>query len=244
MSKPFSFLDGILNILLIEDDPISKSLIEDLLSVEPVYTVYSAQSSQKALELLKSGLRFHICLMDLGLSDVQNDEFFILKQYAQHCSIIVLTGSSSPTKGATCIKLGARGVFEKGSALNLKELLYSIHLNTLISIINHRFNEYNIDTINLATRILFEKKPATVTEWANYMRISDRQLRNLWHNGSGTSAKYTLYLYTLFHSAFSYYQTLQFESREQQTALLKTLHEERLHNYFKSNAEIITFLLS
>lgn len=244
MSKPFSFLDGILNILLIEDDPISKSLIEDLLSVEPVYTVHSAQSSQKALELLKSGLRFHICLMDLGLSDVQNDEFFILKQYAQHCSIIVLTGSSSPTKGATCIKLGARGVFEKGSALNLKELLYSIHLNTLISIINHRFNEYNIDTINLATRILFEKKPATVTEWANYMRISDRQLRNLWHNGSGTSAKYTLYLYTLFHSAFSYYHTLQFESREQLTDLLKTLHEERLHNYFKSNAEIITFLLS
>lgn len=244
MNKPFSFLDGTLNILIIEDDPISKDLIEDLLCAEPVYTVYSAESSQKALELLKSGLRFHLLIMDLGLSDIQNDEFFILKQYAHHCSIIVLTGSSSPYKGATCIKLGARGVFEKGSDLNLKELLQSIHLNTLISIINHRFNENNIDTINLAIKILFEKKPASVTEWADYMRISDRQLRNLWHNGSGTSAKYTLYLYTLFHSAFSYYHTLQFESTEQQNELLKSLHEERLHNYFKSNTEIITFLLS
>lgn len=230
--------------MIIEDDPLSKSLVEDILGVESVYSIHSAGSSLEAIELLKSGQRFHVCIMDLGLSDIQNDEFFILRQYAQHCSIIVFTGSSSPLKGATCIKLGARGVFEKGSTLNLKELLHSIHENTLINIINHRYNENNIDTINLATKILFEKKPSSVTEWANYMRISDRQLRNLWHNGSGFSAKYTLYLYTVFSNAFLYYYSLQFDPKEALTELLKSRLEEKLHNYFKSNAEIITFLLS
>jgi CheY-like chemotaxis protein len=244
MNRPFSFLDGILNILIIEDDPYSKSLVEDLLSEEPIYATHSAASSQEALELLRSGKRFHVCIMDLGLSDIQNDEFFILKQYAQHCSIIVLTGSCSPQKGATCIKLGARAVFEKGTDLNLKELLRAIHTNTLLSIVNHRYNEHNIDTINLATKILFDKKPSTVTQWADYMRISDRQLRNLWHNGSGFSAKYTLYLYMVFSAAFSYYYSLQFEPKEMIDDLLTSFSENKLHNYFNSNVEIILFLLS
>jgi CheY-like chemotaxis protein len=244
MNRPFSFLDNILNILIIEDDPDSMALIKEILSEQSVFCIHSAMSSQEALNLLKSGKRFHICIMDLGLSDIQNDEFFILKQYAQHTSIIILTGSSSPQKGALCIKNGARGVFEKGTSLNIREFLMAIHHNTLISIINHRYNEYNPDTINLATKILFEKKPSSVTEWADYMKISDRQLRNLWHNGSGFSAKYTLSIYTLFSTVFSYFYASQFESKAVVEELLNTCSETKLHNYFKQNSEIFMFLLS
>ncbi|HEX2958769.1 MAG TPA: response regulator [Chitinispirillaceae bacterium] len=244
MNRPFSFLDNILNILIIEDDPESMALIKDILDGQTVFCIHTAVSSQEALNLLKSGKRFHICIMDLGLSDIQNDEFFILRQYAQHTSIIVLTGSSSPQKGAICIKTGARGVFEKGTSLNIREFLKAVHHNTLISIINHRYNEFNPDTINLATKILFEKKPASVTEWADYMKISDRQLRNLWHNGSGFSAKYTLAIYTLFSTAFSYFHALQFESKSVVAELLNSCSETKLHTNFKQNSEIFTFLLS
>lgn len=219
-------------------------LIKEILSEQSVFCIHSAVSSQEALNLLKSGKRFHICIMDLGLSDIQNDEFFILKQYAQHTSIIVLTGSSSPQKGALCIKNGARGVFEKGTSLNIREFLLAIHHNTMISIINHRYNEHNPDTINLATKILFEKKPSSVTDWADYMNISDRQLRNLWHNGSGFSAKYTLSIYTLFSTAFSYFYATQFESKSVVTELLKSCSEKKLNTYFTQNSEIFMFLLS
>ncbi len=244
MNRPFSFLDNILNILIIEDDPHSMTLIKDILSEQYVFCIHTAVSSQEALNLLKSGKRFHICIMDLGLSDIQNDEFYILKQYSQHTSIIVLTGSSSPQKGAICIKNGARGVFEKGTALNIIDFLQAIHHNTLISIINHRYNEYNPDTINLATKILFEKKPSSVTEWADYMKISDRQLRNLWHNGSGFSAKYTLSIYTLFSTAFTYYYSTQFESKAAVAEFLDSFSVTKLHTNFKQNFEIFTFLLS
>lgn len=244
MNRPFSFLDNVLNILIVEDDPDSMALVKEILSGQTVFCIHSAVSSQEALNLLKSGKRFHVCIMDLGLSDIQNDEFYILKQYGQHTSIIVLTGSSSPQKGAICIKTGARSVFEKGTSLNIREFLKAIHHNTLISIINHRYNEYNPETINLATKILFEKKPSSVTEWANYMKISDRQLRNLWHNGSGFSAKYTLSIYTLFSTAFSYFYASQFESKTSVEELLNSCSEKKLYTYFKQNSEIFMFLLS
>jgi hypothetical protein len=46
------------------------------------------------------------------MNDIENDEFYILRQYAYHCPIIVLTGSSSPIKG-NMIQLGARAVLER-----------------------------------------------------------------------------------------------------------------------------------
>lgn len=175
--------------------------------------------------------------------DVENDEFYLLRHYANHCSIIVLTGSSSPRKGATCIQLGARAVIDKGALFNNRVFFTTLCSATITNIVNHRYNGNAGDTLNLATKILFEKKPESVTAWADLMRITDRQLRNLWHAGSGFGAKQVLFLYQLFYSASRYYDAMLFgDSKEQECA--ERLVVPRLASYFNAHKEIITFLLT
>ena len=110
---PYDFLNKTLNLLFIEDNNEFKDFILDLFEPVHLYTISTASSNTEALKYLRSGLRFHACILDLGMNDIENDEFYILRQYAYHCPIVVLTGSSSPNKGATCIQLGARAVLEK-----------------------------------------------------------------------------------------------------------------------------------
>ena len=239
----FKFLDQTLNLLLIEDNPEFKDFIGELFEPVTIYKLHTASTCAEALSLLRSGLRFHTCIMDLGMNDVENDEFFILRQYSNHCSIIVLTGSSSPNKGATCIKLGARAVLEKGATFDSRALFNLVNDNVILNVINHRYSENSPDTLNFATKILLERKPQTVTEWADYMRITDRQLRNLWQTGAGFSAKYVLFVYDMLSCALDYYRVKLFGSAEERENL-DCSSEEKLFSYFTSHKEIITFLLS
>jgi CheY-like chemotaxis protein len=243
MPSPFSFIDSTLNLLIIDDDPHSKSLLAEILRPIALFTVHTAASTSEALTFLRSGKRFHLCIMDLGISDVMDDEFYILRQYAHICSIIIVTGSNSPVKGATCIKLGARAVFEKGTSFNFMQLFDSIAYYTVITTIYTRFHENNHDTINIAVNVLFEKKPSSVTEWAGHLHITDRQLRNLWYTGSGFGAKYILYIFTLYSAAFIYYQKCLFGRPEDVHEFLNTIQPQKMANYFLSNQEAIRFIL-
>ena len=232
-----------LNILIVEDDPLSRTLLCELLEPASCYAVHTATTNGKALELLRSGKRFHACIIDLGINDVEDDEFYLLRHYARHSSIIVLTGSPSPQKGAACIQLGARAVFEKGTTFNGR--LFFQHLNrmVLINVVNHRFNEWSGDTLNLATRTLFETNPRSVTDWAESMRITDRQLRNLWHSGLGFGAKHVLFLYNCLKNAFNYYENVLFENHRGERRSTPVTNQRHLAVYFQKNYELLTFLL-
>ncbi len=240
---PYDFLNKTLNLLFIEDNNEFKDFILDLFEPVHLYTISTASSNTEALKYLRSGLRFHACILDLGMNDIENDEFYILRQYAYHCPIIVLTGSSSPNKGATCIQLGARAVLEKGASFDSREFFNIVSQNSILSIVNHRYSEFGADTLNFATKVLIEKKPQSVTEWAGHLRITDRQLRNLWHTGSGFSAKYILFIHNMLSSALDYYRVELFGSDEEKEQL-ETSSEEKLFSYFNAHQEIISFLFS
>jgi predicted peptidase len=87
------------------------------------------------------------------------------------------------------------------------------------------------------------EKPQSVTEWADHLRITDRQLRNLWHTGSGFSAKYILFIHNMLSSALDYYRVELFGSDEEKEQL-ETSSEEKLFSYFNAHQEIISFLFS
>ncbi|MBN1575676.1 MAG: response regulator [Chitinispirillaceae bacterium] len=242
-TRPFYFIDRMLNILIVEDDPLSRDLLTEVLRPAACYAVHVAAANSKALELLRSGMRFHACIIDLGINDVENDEYYLLRHYGRHTSIIVLTGSPSPQKGASCIQLGARSVFEKGTAFNSRLFFQTLNRMVLINVVNYRFNEWSGDTLNLATDTLFTTSPDSVTQWAEKMRITDRQLRNLWHTGSGFGAKHVLFLFHCLKNAFAYYETLLFGNGAERTAAGRFSHL-RLEAYFQEHHELLTFILS
>ena len=239
--NPFSFINDMLNLLIVDDTPSERNILSHLLEPATCYSLHFAGSNGKALEYLRSGKRFHVCIVDLGMTDVENDEFYLLKQYGNHSSIIVLTGSTSPQKGARCVNLGARAVFDKGTPFNVRNLFVTLNRMALINIVNHRYNEWSSDSVNQATRLLFENEPESVTEWAEAMRISDRQLRNIWHTSSGFGAKHILFLYHCFKNAFDYYTSTLFENGHSTES---HSHRQRFASYFITHRELLTFILS
>ncbi|MBN1760768.1 MAG: response regulator [Chitinispirillaceae bacterium] len=242
-ANPFAFLDGTLSLLLVEDDPEQLAFLRSLTGGFPCYSVATASDNSGAIDRLRSGKRVHTCITDLGITDIGGDEFYLLRQYARHCSMIVLTGSTSPQKGATCIQLGARTVFDKGAPFHPADFMRTVNELTLISIVNHRYSESSGDTFNLATKILLKTNPRSVTEWADNLRITDRQLRNLWHTGSGFGAKHLLFLYQCCKSAFRYFESQLFlpETRSRFSPPSTPRH---MAAYFENHRELLTFLLS
>ncbi|MBN1306811.1 MAG: response regulator [Chitinispirillaceae bacterium] len=241
--RPFHFIDRMLTVLIVEDDPLGRDLLTGMLEPAACYAVHAAATNSKALELLRSGKRFHACIIDLGINDVDDDEYYLLRHYGRHSSIIVLTGSPSPRKGATCIQLGARAVFEKGASFDSRFFFQTLNRLVLVNVVNHRFNEGAGDTLNIATQTLFETSPGSVTQWAERLRITDRQLRNLWHTGSGFGAKQVLFLYHCLKNAFVHYETLLFGSSEECLASGR-FSPPRLEAYFQEHQELLTFMLS
>jgi len=241
--SPFHFIDRTLNVLIVDDDAASRDLIAIMLEPVSCYKVHTADSNGKALSALQSGVRFHVCIVDLGLPDVENDEFYLIRNYACHSSIIVLTGSPSPRKGALCIQLGARAVFDKGIAFVSLLFFRTLNRLALINLVNCRYTEWSVDTLNLATRLLFDKSPASVTQWAEYLSISDRQLRNLWHTGSGFGAKQVLFLHNCFSGAFAYYESILFKTEERQRTT-KGAAPAGMASYFRKHSDLLNFLIS
>lgn len=235
---PFSFIHGSLNLLLVEDDVHYQDIILEFLEPVKIFTFQTVSSSSAALDYLKERKRIHFCILDLGISDYAGDEFYILRRYAHSIPCIVLTGSQSPSKGAACIQLGAKAVMEKGSELKFTDLYRSICNYTLRGLLHGGNPKNNADTLNLAIETLIEHQPATVTEWAEKLLITDRQMRNLWHDHVGLGAKQILELYELFSNAFNYYNKILFG--EQKSTEIEI---NRSHAFFKKYQSEIADLL-
>lgn len=238
----YRFLDGCLNLLLLEDDPGYQDLILELLEPVKIFTCHKASSTSKALQYINGTSRIHICILDLGISDYAGDEFFILRNYADSIPSIVLTGSQSPGKGAACIQLGAKTVMEKGPGFSFDLFYSSVCEQTIRGILGRKTAKKASDTLKDSIDILLQRQPSTVTQWADYLLITDRQMRNLWHNETGFGAKHILELHILLSNAFTYYKEILFDEkgRREKTNLLD---DSRCRLFFNSHREEIENLL-
>lgn len=238
----YSFLDGCLNLLLLEDDPGYQDLILELLEPVKIFTCHKASSTGKALQCVNDTSRIHVCILDLGISDYAGDEFFILRNYADSIPSIVLTGSQSPGKGATCIQLGAKAVMEKGPGFSFDLFYSSLCELTIRGILGRIAAKKASDTLKDSIDILLQRQPSTVTQWAEYLLITDRQMRNLWHNETGFGAKHILELHILLSNAFDYYEHILF-GKSGMRGKSATLDDSRSHLFFCRHREEIGSLL-
>lgn len=247
MAEPidhFQFISGTLNILIIDPEYRFGTLpYAELLSRLSCCKLFYAASNREALAYLKSGTRFHTCITELGIKDIEHDEFYLIRHYGSHSSILVVTDSKSPAKGALSARLGARWVFDKGSTFDLKRFYTVLSRVLLINVVNCRYDESAGDTLSAATKVLLDKQPVSVTEWADKMRITDRQLRNLWHTGSGFGAKQILFLHECFRSALKYY-SIMFFSDEPRSMVKRQFFKKQFITYFRNHQDTLLFILS
>lgn len=106
-------LNKSIKLLIIDDCKEILEIYQEYFSIYPVYDVFCASTAAEALSLLVSDIRFHICITELGISDLYNDEFYLLKSYARKVSCIVVTKNASPEKKAIAFFYGVKKYFLK-----------------------------------------------------------------------------------------------------------------------------------
>jgi len=240
--RPFSFLDSTLGVLCVDDEPVILELLNEFLSPIKLYRIYTASNAREAMQQL-AGNKVHACIMDLGVRDVDNDEYALLRKFSGKTCFIVLTGSQFPSKGFDCYRLGAKAVIEKTHAFDDLTMVKMVDKFALMNVINPSYTEHDDETSVISTEVLFKSSPDSVNKWAQEMGITDRQLRKIWKAESGSNAKHVLFIYHLYKEAFAYYE-YNLDHPDSPRSIPDNLEEyKKLVEYFYCNKSTLIGLL-
>lgn len=241
INKPFYYLDNLVNVLLVDDDMKILSLLSEILKQVCPYHINSVTTAQQAEKILSSPSRVHLCVLDLGITDIKSDEFFLLRQFGTKISFIILTGRSSPLKGFEAHALGAKAVIEKTGKFDNLRFLETVNHLSLLNIINPKYNPTINDSLSKSTDLLFKETPKFVSQWAQSMGMTDRTLRHIWTKNLGANAKIILSIYQMFETAFDYFEKV---GRESESYKLKKILDsnsyKRLEEFFHMHKSTIT----
>lgn len=238
---PFYYLDKSVNILLVDDDPEILSVLNEIFEPIGTYTVYQATSAQQAEKILASPPRTHFCVLDLGLTDIKNDEFFLLKRFGARVSFIIFTGRPSPSKGFNAHALGAKDVIEKSGEFDSLKFFKKVNYYSLLNIINPKYISTTNDSLSISTELLFEKSPQFVSQWAQMMGMTDRSLRHIWTKNLGANAKIILSIYQMFETAFDYFEKVIQETESYKIAkIIESSSYRRLEEFFHLHKSTIS----
>jgi len=244
VESSFAFINSTINVLIVDCDNDSVKKLIHLFLRMPIYTVQTVTSAAAAVLCFQNNKRIHVCIMEFGLADVENNEFYLLEHYSEKTAFIVLTESKSPSKGAQSIQAGAKRVFEKNRDTDFKAFIQYVSYAALMNIVNPQYREHGLTTLDYATEILFTKYPESVTQWAEYLKITDRQLRNIWQKGVGLGAKQVLALFTIINAACRGYLISIFDTPEALKNYTATIIGcNRLHSYFVMHQERISSIV-
>lgn len=203
--EPYYYLDGLIKILLLDDDPGVAHMLSELFRPFRLFRLEHVTSSFQGVQKMRTPDRVHLAVLDLGLKDMKNDEFYLLKKFSRRIAFIILTGNDSALKGFNAHKYGAKFLFEKGALFDRDAFIDAVITTAFYNIINPAYGKMD-DTLSRSTDILFEKSPKFVGQWAQAMGLTDRALRNMWSKNLGANTKIILSIYHILDSAFRYYR--------------------------------------
>jgi hypothetical protein len=214
-TQPYYFLDKSVRLLIVDSDQKTVHMLSDGLQPVRLYSVQIAATARKAQPVLEGTERLHVCITELGIADIRDDEFFLMKKFQRHVSFVVLTGATSPAKGFMANHLGAKALAEKSRDFDFGKFFSLVSRNALLAIVNPRYREDGKDPLTHSTDVLFEKSPETVTQWGIEMGVTDRELRYIWAKALGANTKIILFIHQVYQKAIAYYQNLLVHPRSQ-----------------------------
>jgi CheY-like chemotaxis protein len=248
-TNPFSFLNKTVNVLIADDSSAIVAMLEGMLDIRELYSVSSAGSTAEALALLETDKkRYHVCLFDLGLDDIEHNEFYLLDQYRKTLPFIIISCREELEKGFECSRHGAKTIIRKASPDFEKRLFCAINKFALESILCPGYHENPSPIICRCMEGLLKTKPGLVKEWAENLNIAERYLRNEWMGYAGVNAKHSLCIFHLFSWAFKYAEIMYNSPNNEGNeivltgfvdSLSKSKCYERCKKYFLANESVL-----
>ena len=207
--NPFHFLHGILNILIIDDMEQILDILEELFADAKIYSTYRAKTCKEAEDLIKSGKRFHLCLLDLGISDIGGDDLYLLKQYAKKIPFVIFTSREVSKKAFACSDNGAKELLKKSEMQPFDSFLNQINQILFENLINPKYlKSENEETIQRYLKVLHDKNPKSVDEWAKEVGVNKSGLRKICKQRLNCKTKNVLFVYRLFGYVFNFYEKI------------------------------------
>jgi DNA-binding NarL/FixJ family response regulator len=201
-------LERSIKILIVDDEwSIAKAYSEIFRSYK-LYKVTCASCAKAADLLLSSSKRFHVCLFDLGLTDINNDEYYLIKKHSPKISFIIVTARDSLKKGFQSKAYGAIAAINKPidfSNLDFINLVNEAFLRSLI--VPKDINKCK-PIIKDTIEAFMSLKPTSTKQWAENSGIDERYLRRIWLECFNYQPKYLLCLTKLFQHVFVHYNAL------------------------------------
>jgi CheY-like chemotaxis protein len=233
---PFLFFERLIRILVVDATPDSAAVLQGLQWYKP-YFVTHVSNAKNALELLSSEKRFHVCLCDLGLFDINDNEFHLLKKISSELPIIVMTDENSYEQGFKIGNLGAYAAVKRPIDFKQQRIIDLINEGFIQSIFRKR-NCKNYKPIILdAINAFIEYKPMRVKEWVEKLGIEERYLRRVWMDCFGYQPRFIILLYKLLMDAFKYFNYLYFK----EASLCNQISSSRKRNYFHSDDDDLEY---
>jgi CheY-like chemotaxis protein len=208
-NAPFSFLNQTVNILLVDDEPMIISWLSGMLELLGLYSVSCASSAAEAVAAIEtSEKRYHACVSDLGMKDVENNEFYLMDKYRKKMPFIVITARSDTEKGFKCGNSGVKETLMKNARDFEWRLVRAINKYAMGSVICPGFHESPPVALIRYMECLAQKKPACVNEWFSNLKMDYSFFRREWERYAGVKPKYSICIFHLFTAAFEYIEKI------------------------------------
>ena len=149
----FPFLEKTIEILVLHDEPAILELYSEYLSLYKPYNVITASCSKEARAILLSNNRIRVCIMDLGLMDLNNDEYYFIKEFSSKTSFILVTGRDSLEAGFKAHSLGVCAVIKKPGNFETISIINEIN-NAFLQNIFMKSAKENCKPVILCTMFL------------------------------------------------------------------------------------------
>jgi hypothetical protein len=188
--------------------------------------------------------------MDLGLVDIDNNEFYLINKFSPRTSFIVLTGNNSIQRGFQCGKHGSLSVFSKPIDFSSIEFITKINEAFFMSLVSSGNNNKYKPILNRIIDALLVCNPENIGEWAHNACVTEQYLRRIWNTVYGSQPKYFLWFYRIMISAFRFHNA-EFLKRNGATAMTLGNKPAVIENknlpvlkYFKSNGNVFKAILN
>jgi DNA-binding NarL/FixJ family response regulator len=233
---------------MVDDDPQLLKIYSDILNFYMLYSFTTCSNVSEAELRLSSAQRFHVCIMDLGLDEINNDEFYLLKKYSPYTSFIVLTGNDSVKKGFECGKYGSLYVFEKPVDFCRIDFINAINRAFFYSLVSS-CSKYHKPVVEQMVDALFVNNPADILHWALNANVTEQYLRRVWNTIYEYQPKYFLWFYKMMLSAFEFcnLEFLMKTGSKNKLSTFQSKSDEKeimaIERYFQSNRSIFNRIL-
>jgi CheY-like chemotaxis protein len=251
-NNPFFILERTVNVLVVDDMPEIREMVGGLLDLFGIYSVHRAESTKDAFEIIAQfPKRFHACLFDLGLNDVEGNELHLLEKFGKTIPFIIMSATEDTEKAFECKNKGGKTFVKKATPQFNSKLVSGLNKYALINLICPGYERNEGSVLTKCVDALEETNPHNVSDWAQEVGVIEVRMRKECEQQMTVKPKQALCVFHVFSGMFKHIEKTfddkssmgRFDADECGKALMDSIAYKKEFEYYLANRQEIDPLI-